>query len=183
MSDARPARFFTIGHSTRSLEELVGMLAANGVTQLVDVRRLPGSRRFPHVNEDALRETLPARGIRYHRIPELTGRRGRSPGVDPQVNGFWRNQSFHNYADHALGDDFAAGIDRLREIADEGPTAIMCSEAVWWRCHRRIIADHLLAQGDDVSHILSEHRTDAATLTPGADVAADGTVTYPAETA
>lgn len=156
------------------------MLQANALSHLVDVRSLPGSRRYPHVDAEALQRWLPEFGIRYHRIAELGGRRNRSHDLGAEVNAFWQNQSFHNYADYALSEPFRSGIEQLLTIATAGPTAVMCSEAVGWRCHRRIIADHLLARGIAVSHIMTETRTDAATLTPGATIATDGTVTYPA---
>ncbi|GAA4891810.1 DUF488 domain-containing protein [Tessaracoccus lubricantis] len=168
---------FTVGHSDRSLEEFVELLTAHGVGVLADVRSLPGSRKFPHFNSDVLAATLPAQGIEYLRIEDLGGRRNKSKTVDPSVNGMWRNQSFHNYADWALGEEFEQGLARFRALEASRPT-VMCSEAVWWRCHRRIIADHLLAHGCDVRHIMSPTKADPATLTPGAQVAAM-TVTYP----
>lgn len=173
-----PPRFVTIGHSDRPLEAFVGDLRAAGVATVADVRRHPGSRHSPQFGEAALAATLQAAGIGYERIPGLGGRRASSGEMPESVNAGWRNRSFHNYADHASTDEFARGLARLRAAADAGPVAVMCAEAVWWRCHRRIIADHLLAAGERVEHVLPGGRVDPASLTPGA-VVTDGRVTYP----
>ena len=146
--------FFTIGHSTRALDEFLELLRDSGVELIVDVRKLPGSTRYPQFDQDALASSLEAAGIGYRRADGLTGRRPVSRDVPFAINGWWENRSFHNYADHALGDEFADALAELRNHAATTPTAIMCSEAVWWRCHRRIIADHLLANGDEVGHIM-----------------------------
>ncbi|QGU06900.1 hypothetical protein COCCU_04770 [Corynebacterium occultum] len=170
---------FTIGHSTRTLAEFTELLAAAAVRELVDVRKLPGSRRYPHFNDDVLARELPESGISYRRVEALTGRRPVSRTVDFKVNGFWENRSFHNYADHALSEEFKTALRQLIDAAQGSPTAIMCSEAVWWRCHRRIIVDHLLAAGQDVRHIMGPGNTTAATLTAGAVIDDQGQVTYP----
>lgn len=170
---------YTIGHSTRSLAEFTGLLDEAGVRALVDVRRLPGSRRYPHFNEDVLAEKLPELEISYRRVEELTGRRRVSRTVPFEVNGFWENRSFHNYADHALSPGFRTALRSLIDAARDTPTAVMCSEAVWWRCHRRIIADHLLAAGEPVRHIMGPGNIPEAKLTAGAVVGADGQITYP----
>ncbi|WP_150254871.1 DUF488 domain-containing protein [Nocardiopsis deserti] len=175
--------FLTVGHSDRTFEEFSALLRENGVHVVVDVRKLPGSRRNPQFDEDALSEALRDVGVRYLRVAELGGRRPVAEDVAFEVNGFWRNRSFHNYADHALSAGFGSGLARLREAGADHRAAVMCSEAVWWRCHRRIIADHLLARGHEVLHVMSGHRADAARLTPGAVVHADRTVTYPARSA
>lgn len=172
---------FTIGHSNRDLSEFIMMLANHGIEQIVDVRRLPGSTRYPHFNEDVLRIALQEHGIEYARIEPLTGRRRVSKTVPFAVNAWWRNRSFHNYADHALSDEFRAGIGELREVGDAHRTAVMCSEAVWWRCHRRIIADYLLSAGDEVIHILGEDQASAAELSSGAVLDAAGRLTYPSD--
>ena len=117
--------------------------------------------------------------VGYLRIERLGGRRGRSKDVPPETNGFWENQSFHNYADYALSDAFEGGLDELLAIAAERRTAIMCAEAVWWRCHRRIIADYLLRRGRSVIHLMAEGRSEPARMTPGA-VERDGRLVYPA---
>lgn len=170
---------FTIGHSDRSIDDFIGMLRAHDVEQVVDVRRLPGSRAHPQFNDDSLAESLRAAGIGYLRVEELTGRRAVSKDVPFEVNAFWNNRSFHNYADYALGAEFGHGLARLCELSSHHRTTVMCSEAVWWRCHRRIIADHLLAHGDDVRHIMSVTNADAASLTSGAVTHPDHSVTYP----
>jgi uncharacterized protein (DUF488 family) len=171
---------FTIGHSTRSLDELVAALRAHGVEQLVDVRTVPRSARNPQFARERLARDLPARGIAYVHLAALGGLRGRTPGVAPEVNAAWENASFHRYADWACTDGFARGLDELVRLAALRPTAIMCAEAVWWRCHRRIIADHLLARGIEVRHVATERRATAAAPTPFARFAPDGSVTYPA---
>jgi uncharacterized protein (DUF488 family) len=170
--------FFTIGHSTHPLDEFASLLSGAAVELVVDVRRLPGSRRNPQFDEDGLVVTLPERGIGYTRVAELAGRRGVDPDVPFEVNALWRNRSFHNYADHALSVAFRDGLDRLRG-EERMPAAIMCSEAVWWRCHRRIIADHLLALGEEVVHIMPSGDLVPASITPGAVLTERG-VEYPA---
>jgi len=169
----------TVGHSTHPLDEFLGLLSDADIVGIVDVRRLPGSRRFPWFDQDALSESLADAGVRYTRIPELTGRRPVQHDVPDEVDALWRNRSFHNYADHALGPDFARGLDELVRLGGESRTAVMCSEAVWWRCHRRIIADHLLARGIRVEHIMPDGRISPAELTPGA-VIRGIQVVYPA---
>jgi uncharacterized protein (DUF488 family) len=171
--------FYTIGHSTRSLEEFVALLRPADVRLVVDVRTVPRSRRVPHFNEDALAPALADVQIGYERIRALGGLRGRSRDVPADVNGLWENDSFHNYADYALTAEFRAGLARLRDLGHARTLAFMCAEAVWWRCHRRIIADYLLAAGESVFHILGAARIEPAKLTPGAKVGEGGTVTYP----
>lgn len=170
---------FTVGHSDRTLEVFLDLLSSAGVVSLVDVRKLPGSRSSPQFDQESLAPSLERAGIRYRHEPALGGRRPVSKTVPPDVNALWRNRSFHNYADHALGQEFAHALDRLREEGARHATTVMCSEAVWWRCHRRIIADHLLACGEDVLHIMADRRVAPATLTPGALVHPDGVVSYP----
>jgi uncharacterized protein (DUF488 family) len=168
---------WTVGHSTHALDRFVELLAANGVTGVVDIRSVPRSRRHGHFDTEALARTLPARGVAYTHLARLGGWR-RAAATSP--NGGWRNRSFRGYADHALTDEFAAGLAQLRALAAAQPTAMMCSEALWWRCHRRLVADHLLAAGDAVSHIGSDGRVSAHRLTSFAVVAGDGRVSYPA---
>jgi uncharacterized protein (DUF488 family) len=170
---------FTVGHSDRTIEAFLDLLTAAGVVSLVDVRKLPGSRSNPQFDADALTPSLEQAGIRYRHEPALGGRRPMSKTVPPDINALWRNRSFHNSADHALGSEFAHALERLREEGAQHATAVMCSEAVWWRCHRRIFADHVLARGDDVVHIMAGRRVAPATLTPGALVHPDGVVSYP----
>lgn len=171
-------RIYTIGHSTRGFDELVKMLRANGVTRLADVRRFPYSRRFPQFNGDAIAEALPP-DVGYQRLPRLGGRRHTLRGV-PSPNGAWRVKSFRDYADYMATDDFRAGLDELLKLAERETVAIMCSEAVPWRCHRRLITDALLVAGAQVEHIMSATRTEPATLNPHARVE-DGRLTYPPE--
>ena len=171
---------FTIGHSTRTIEEFVELLRAGRVDMLVDIRSTPRSRTNPQYNLDALPEALAAYQIGHLRIDELGGRRKKSRTVPPQVNAFWINQSFHNYADYALSEEFRAGLAQLRELAEDRRCAVMCSEAVWWRCHRRFVADYLLSEGREVFHLMAADRIDPAKITPAARVVAEGLV-YPAE--
>ena len=174
------ARFTTIGHSTRSLAEFTGMLREAEVTLLVDVRAFPRSRTNPAFNIDTLPENLAPLQIGYRHLRDLGGRRPRQPDVDPATNALWRVQSFHNYADYALGEQFAAAFAELLELGQRSRLALMCSEAVWWRCHRRIIADHLLLNGHPVEHLMAPGQVEPAAPTPGAQRTADGKVVYPA---
>ena len=159
---------FTIGHSTRMIPEFVELLREAGVNMVVDVRTVPRSRTNPQFNRDALPGSLEDFQIAYEHVAELGGLRGRQRNTAPSPNGFWDNQSFRNYADYALTDAFRTGLARLRHVAAERPTAIMCAEAVWWRCHRRIIADYLMAAGGTVFHILSPGKVEAATMNAAA---------------
>ena len=174
-----PNPFFTIGHSTRPTEELVALLKASEVKTVVDVRTVPRSRTNPQFNRDALPASLLPHGVGYKHLPELGGLRGRQRDVSPDVNAFWENASFHNFADYAMSEDFRSGLRNLRELGHAARTSVMCAEAVWWRCHRRIIADCLIAAGEEVFHILGPHKVERAHLTPAARVGVDGTLTYP----
>ena len=169
---------FTIGHSTRTIEEFVDLLRAGNVRHVIDVRSIPRSRTNPQYNLDTLPDTLAAWQIGHTIIPDLGGRRSKQKNIDPEVNGFWNNQSFHNYADYALSDAFQSGLERLLALAAEVRCAIMCAEAVWWRCHRRIIADYLLVRGRRVVHLMATDRLDPAKMTPSA-VVTDGRIIYP----
>ena len=175
----REPPIFTIGHSTRSIEEFVELLRAGPADLVVDVRTVPRSRRNPQYNEDALPDELAPYQLGYIRMPGLGGLRGRSHDVPPNVNGYWDNESFHNYADYALSSEFAAALDQLLAMSAERRVAIMCAEAVWWRCHRRIITDYLIERGRDVRHLMDHDRVEEARLTPGAQ-AVDGKIHYPA---
>ncbi len=169
---------YTIGHSTRTLKEFVELLHALNVTMLVDVRSIPRSRTVPHFNADALPESLAHEGISYINLRALGGRRHHAKGAPPSPNTLWRVQAFRNYADYAATPEFRAGLEELRALARASQCAIMCAEAVWWRCHRRIIADYLLAEGTRVEHIMGPGKVVPAELTPGARVLADGTLRY-----
>lgn len=172
--------FFTIGHSTRSIEEFVELLRSVGVRLLVDVRTVPRSRRNPQFNREILPETLAGFQIEYEHLAALGGLRGHKRDVSPAVNGFWQNQSFHNYADYAMTEQFRAGLDRLRYLGHQSRSVIMCAEAVWWQCHRRIIADYLMAAEEIVFHIMGANRVERAEMTEGAKRGPDGILTYPA---
>ena len=176
---SEPPPVFTIGHSTRTLAEFVGVLRTGAVELVVDVRTVPRSRTNPQYNFDVLPDSLGEWQVGYRRIAELGGLRGRSQSVPPEVNGYWENRSFHNYADYALSDEFEGGLEQLMTLAADRPTAIMCAEAVWWRCHRRIIADYLLLRGRDVIHLMGEGRSEPAKMTSGAQER-DGRLVYPA---
>jgi len=171
--------FFTIGHSNRSIEEFAELLRSAEIELVADVRKFPRSRANPQFNEDALPQSLAPFQISYELMTVLGGRRGVVKSVSPDVNGLWRNLSFHNYADYALSAEFSVGLNHLLERGREQRCTIMCSEAVWWRCHRRIVADYLIASGETVLHIMGPGRFEAAKLTPGAVVRPDGKVEYP----
>lgn len=171
--------FFTIGHSNRSIGEFVDLLREQQVEILADIRKIPMSRANPQFNESALRESLHAFQIAYDHIAALGGLRGKARTLDAAINGLWENKSFHNYADYALSEPFRAGLRHMIEMGHDRRTAIMCSEAVWWRCHRRIVADYLIASGQTVFHIMGPDRIEPARLTVGAIVQSDGSVLYP----
>ena len=173
------AQFTTIGHSNRSLEELVGMLREARVDLLIDVRSFPRSRSNPVFNIDRLPADLAQVQIGYRHYPALGGRRPKQSGIDANLNAMWRVQSFQNYADYALSEAFAAAFDEVVALGTDRRLALMCSEAVWWRCHRRIIADHLLLNGHAVDHLMAPGHIDRATPTPGACRTAQGKVIYP----
>ena len=178
MSEISP--IFTIGHSTKAIPEFVELLRAGGVQFVVDVRSIPRSRTNPQYNLDTLPEGLAAWQIGHTQIPELGGLRKKSATVPPDTNNYWVNQSFHNYADYALTDEFHTGLTRLLELSHDRRCAIMCSEAVWWRCHRRIVADYLMFSGRTVCHLMGRERVEPAKLTVAA-VANGPSLTYPAE--
>ncbi|HEY8466226.1 MAG TPA: DUF488 domain-containing protein [Solirubrobacterales bacterium] len=166
---------WTIGHSTHSLEQFVALLRDAGIEALADVRTLPKSRRNPHFARESLERELPARGFRYRHIKRLGGWRKVQPG---SPNGGWEEGAFQGYADHTATAEFRAGLDELEELARRAPTAVMCAEALWWRCHRRLIADQLRVRGWRVLHIAPNGEQTEHELTPFAVV--DGElITYP----
>jgi uncharacterized protein (DUF488 family) len=171
--------FFTIGHSTRPADEFIDMFRRLDVERVVDVRTIPRSRTNPQYNREALSESLAAVQVNYEHIAELGGLRGKDKDIPRELNEFWENESFHNYADYALTPSFHRGLARLRALGAEQRCAVMCAEAVWWRCHRRIIADYLIAAGETVLHILSLDRTEPAHLTSGCVRRPDGSLVYP----
>lgn len=176
--DKRPATIHTIGHSTRPLEEFIGLLQAASIRCVVDVRRLPGSNAYPHYNADALQRSLADVGIDYWHVDALAGRRRASEVPDVGEATFWTNPSFRRYAAYAHTREFHAGLQALEQRAARQACTVMCAEAVWWRCHRRIISDYLLADGVRVLHIMGPGKVDVATLTKGACVI-DGQLVYP----
>ena len=179
MSDTsqEEVKLWTVGHSSRSLDELLEILRSAGIEVVADVRRFPGSRKFPRFGSDALAASLREAGIGYEHFPELGGRRRSSPD---SPNTAWRNESFRAYADYMATSGFAKGIDRLLELAQRQRVAVMCSEAVWWRCHRGLIADHLKVRGHEVVHLLSPDRHDEHPYTSAARVV-DGRLDYGAD--
>ena len=161
-------RIWTIGHSTRRIDEFISLLNENELKLLADVRAFPGSKRYPQFNKDALAESLTAHGTRYEHFPELGGKRKSRPD---SRNTAWRNASFRGYADYMETEQFRKGIERLLNVAAEaGPTAIMCAEAVWWRCHRSLIADYLKARGVEVMHILGANKVESHPYTSAARI-------------
>ena len=175
-----PPPIFTVGHSTRSIGEFAALLHRGAVELVVDVRTVPRSRHNPQYDEGVLGAELGAYQIAYERMPALGGLRGRSPEVAPEVNAYWDNQSFHNYADYALSDEFAAALGELLQVSSARRCAIMCAEAVWWRCHRRIIADYLVMHHRAVCHLMGTDGVVPAQLTPAAKIC-DRRITYPRE--
>jgi uncharacterized protein (DUF488 family) len=167
-------RVYTIGHSTRPIEVFIRLLEAHGITQLHDIRSIPHSRRHPHFSQDALAAALGEVGIVYRHAAALGGRR--KPRRD-SANTAWRVEGFRGYADYMETDAFRDALDELVRIAHDGPTAIMCAEAVWWQCHRQLVADALVAGGVEVAHISSTSAAKPHTLTDFAQVV-DGRVSY-----
>jgi len=175
LSESVPlASLWTIGHSTRSFSEFNELLSRYRISEIVDVRSFPGSRRYPQFNQAELSRTLDAVGVGYFHNPQLGGRRTPSPG---SKNTAWRNASFRAYADHMETEEFKQGIRNLLELAGKNRTAVMCAEAVWWRCHRSLIADYLKASGHEVIHILTVQKTEAHPFTPPARIVA-GRLSY-----
>ena len=190
-------RIWTIGHSTRTIDDFISLLKKNQINLLADVRAWPGSKRYPQFNKDALAESLNAHGIRYEHFPELGGKRKSRPD---SRNTAWRNASFRGYADYMETEQFQKGIDRLLNFAHRGAaawvaaekknggweavthwrTAVMCAEAVWWRCHRSLIADYLKARGVEVLHVLGANKVDPHPYTPAARIV-NGELSYEAE--
>lgn len=168
---------WSIGHSTHPLDTFLALLETHAIGVLADVRTVPKSRRHPHFHTDALARELPVHGVDYVHLAALGGWRHAAPD---SPNGGWRNASFRGYADYAMTSEFAAGLERLRSLATGAPTAMMCSEALWWRCHRRLVADRLLLAGDEVRHIGSDGRASTHEITSFATVE-DGQLVYPPE--
>jgi len=171
-------KIWTIGHSTRAIDVFISLLEEHGVRLLADVRSLPGSSRYPQFNREALADSLGKAGIRYEHFPELGGRRKAKP---ESKNTAWRNASFRGYADYMETEEFSKGVRRLLDLAaDVGPPVIMCAEAVWWRCHRSLVADYLKADGIEVIHILDVNKTGPHPYTSAARIV-NGELSYAAE--
>jgi uncharacterized protein (DUF488 family) len=170
-------KIWTIGHSTRAIDVFISLLEEHGVRLLVDVRSLPGSKRYPQFNQEALADSLGKAGIRYEHFPELGGRRKAKP---ESKNTAWRNASFRGYADYMETEEFRKGVKRLLDLAaDVGSPAIMCAEAVWWRCHRSLVSDYLKAHGIEVIHILDANKTEPHPYTSAARIV-NGKLSYAA---
>jgi uncharacterized protein (DUF488 family) len=168
-------QILTIGHSTRGIDIFLSLLEENGVKLVADVRLLPGSKRHPQFNQDALARSLSERAIRYEHFPELGGRR--KPKPDSR-NTAWRNEAFRGYADHMETEEFRGGVERLVDLAREvGPAAIMCAEALWWRCHRALISDFLKARGAEITHIVDLGKKQSHPFTSAAQVV-NGKLSY-----
>jgi uncharacterized protein (DUF488 family) len=165
-------RFWTIGNSTRKIDIFISLLEENGIKLVVDVRKLPGSKRYPQFNKEALSASLHKVGIRYEHFSELGGRR--KPKHNSR-NTAWRNASFRGYADYMETEEFCKGIDHLMDLA--GPAAIMCAEAVWWRCHRALISDYLKMRGIEVIHIVDANKIEPHPFTSAAHFV-EGTLSY-----
>ena len=170
-------RIWTIGHSTRKIDDFVSLLAENGIKLVADVRMFPGSRRYPQFGREALAKSLSDAGIGYEHFLELGGRRKTKPD---SKNTAWRNESFRGYADYMETEGFRKGIERLIDLAEKsGPTAVMCAEAVWWRCHRSLISDYLKARGVEVLHILDHNKVEPHPFTSVARIV-NGELSYTA---
>jgi uncharacterized protein (DUF488 family) len=182
MSTTPEVRIYTIGHSTRALDVFVQLLQHYSIRTLADIRSYPGSRKFPHFGQEALSAELGERGIQYVWLKELGGRR-KPIGTGPSPNEGWRHPAFRNYADYMATAAFASGIEALLELASQSTTAMMCAEAVYWRCHRRLVSDYLVAHGVEVLHIMDTQHIRSHQLTEGAVITADRQITYPAEMA
>jgi uncharacterized protein (DUF488 family) len=178
-SNKRVATIYTIGHSTRTLDELVAALRGHGVETLVDIRSFPVSRRLPHFNRESLERELPLCGITYVWMKELGGRRKKMRDDSPNTG--LRNESFRNYADYMMTEEFSAGIDRLVEIADRDKTAIMCAERVYFQCHRMLVSDYLTAHGHTILHIDDEKRTPRGHKLMAEARLVDGNLVYDAQ--
>jgi uncharacterized protein (DUF488 family) len=173
-------QIWTIGHSTRNIDIFISLLEENGIKLVADVRSLPGSKRYPQFNKEDLTDSLGKAGIHYRHFPELGGRRRPRPD---SKNTAWRNESFRGYADYMEKDEFRKGIERLVGLAEEiGPTAIMCAEAVWWRCHRALISDYLKTRGVEVFHIVDANKTEPHPFTSAARIV-NGKLSYAADEA
>jgi uncharacterized protein (DUF488 family) len=180
-AEVEERRIWTIGHSTRTPPALLGLLQGNGIVRVVDVRTYPASRRYPQFDRDSLAHWLPEAGIAYEHLPDLGGRR-RPQDVNPHLNAAWRSASFKNYADYATTPAFEQALDNLSRVAEQEPTAFMCSEALPWRCHRSLVATALMARGWEVTHIMCDHNRPHQLGQWGPEpLVVAGRVTYPVD--
>ena len=178
MSSTSPLRIWTIGHSTRTIEDFISALEGHDIKLVADVRLMPGSKRYPQFNKETLASWLNERGIRYEHFPELGGRRKAKPD---SRNIAWRNEAFRGYADHMETEEFQKGVHRLLDFAGQtGAPAIMCAELLWWRCHRALISDFLKARGIEVTHIVDLNKSEPHPYTSAAKIV-DGTLSYAAD--
>jgi uncharacterized protein (DUF488 family) len=167
MKDESQLAIWTIGHSTRSIDEFIGILKSFDIEVLVDVRSFPGSRRYPHFNRERLRESLSGEGIEYVHSPDLGGRRRAKPD---SLNMAWRNEMFRGYADYMESESFGVAIESLVEVAKKRRCVVMCAEAVWWRCHRSLISDYLKVRGAKVAHIIAANKSEEHPFTSAARI-------------
>lgn len=170
--------FFSIGHSDRGFDEFAALLKNAQIGIVADIRSFPQSRSNSQFNQEVIADSLAKYQIAYQPIPALGGRRGKDKTIAPERNGFWQHQSFHNYADYALSAGFHQGLTQLITLGRDRCCAMMCAEAVWWRCHRRIVTDYLIAQGETVFHLMDHNKIVQAQLTTGAKMLASGVVVY-----
>tara|TARA_R110002073_G_scaffold241084_4_gene402910 strand:- start:17869 stop:18438 length:570 start_codon:yes stop_codon:yes gene_type:complete len=165
MVKANSMEIWTIGHSNLQLDDFVALLQQHNIELVGDIRRFPGSRKFPHFGQEPLSESLQSQGINYRWLEGLGGRRSQQDATSPSPNDGLRNQSFRNYADYMLTETFREAFAELKQIAAAKRTAIMCSESVFWRCHRRLVSDYTVASGGTVHHIFPDGKTRPHALT------------------
>jgi uncharacterized protein (DUF488 family) len=170
----KPITLWTIGHSTRTIDDFVALLSESAIQSLADVRMFPGSRRYPQFNKESFSKSLASANIHYEHFPELGGRRKARPD---SPNTAWRNEAFRGYADYMMTADFARGVQRLLDMAKQNRTAIMCAEVLWWQCHRSLIADYLKAGSHKIIHILGSGKTQEHPFTSAA-LLIDGKLSY-----
>jgi len=171
-------KLFTIGHSTRPLDEFLFLLREFKISTLVDIRRFPGSRKFPHFNRQSLEQTLPSARIEYIWLEDLGDRRS-GPGIDKSLNPGLKSAGFRNYADYMQTEPFHLAVERLLSVAATKPAAIMCAEKLFWKCHRRLLSDYLVAHNCLVEHIIESGRLQPHKLSAGTVVTDDLQVIYP----
>jgi uncharacterized protein (DUF488 family) len=159
---------YTIGHSNRTIDRFLAMVRQVQIEIVIDIRKIPMSRANPQFNGNNLERDLAVAKIDYTRLEALGGRRNIAREIAPETNAFWENRSFHNYADYALSEAFREGLSELEQLSHSRRAAIMCSEAVWWRCHRRLVSDYLLHEGREVLHIMDLGHIVPAVITPAA---------------